>query len=180
MSKPTSHHVWPVQCVNLLRPSPPYMGKWLGSSLVRVIAVSLFGARPLPKPVKKYCQLDPKWLTSVNFQSNHNVIFIQGNALNRKCLHGHFVPAWMCYLFWTNCPISLWTKTEGIPIPFCDDANVDFYHWVKIKYYASDGLCFVFVFHMVHRGGLIHNSSLKVRVLLQYKNRPSRQRDSPL
>ena len=88
-----------VQCVNSLRPSPPYMGQWLGSSLVRVIAVHLFGTRALRNLTKKYCQLDPKWQISVNFQSNHNVIFIQGNTLNGKCLHGHFVPAWCVTYF---------------------------------------------------------------------------------
>ena len=36
-----------------------YIRQWIGSALVQIIAFRLFGAKPLPKPMLGYCQLDP-------------------------------------------------------------------------------------------------------------------------
>ena len=42
-----------------------------GSALVQVMACRSFGAKPLPEPMLKYCQLDPWKHTSVKFESKY-------------------------------------------------------------------------------------------------------------
>ena len=44
--------------VNLLRPSDAYMRRWTGSSLVQIMALRLFGTKPLSEPMLEYCWLD--------------------------------------------------------------------------------------------------------------------------
>ena len=58
-----------IPCISLnsAPPSAVYMRQWIGSVLVHITACCLFGAKPLPKPVLGYCQLDPYEQTSVNF-----------------------------------------------------------------------------------------------------------------
>ena len=47
------------QCVNSSPRCDAYMRQWIGSALVQIMAYSLFGAKPLSKPILGYCQLDP-------------------------------------------------------------------------------------------------------------------------
>ena len=49
----------PLMYLNSSPPSAAYMCQWIGSSLVQIMACRLFGAKPLSKPVLKYCQLYP-------------------------------------------------------------------------------------------------------------------------
>ena len=44
--------------LNSSPPSAAYMCQWIGSALVQIMAWSLFGAKPLSKPMLRYCQLD--------------------------------------------------------------------------------------------------------------------------
>ena len=50
---------------SLINSSPPsaayimYMRQRIGSALVQIMACRLFGAKPLSKPMLRYCQLDP-------------------------------------------------------------------------------------------------------------------------
>ena len=48
-------------------PSAAYLCRWIGSALIQIMAYSLFGAKPLSKPMLGYCQLDPKEQTWVKF-----------------------------------------------------------------------------------------------------------------
>ena len=57
------------QWVNSSPPSAAYMRQWTESSLVRVMACHLFGAKPLPEPMLVYCQLDYWEQVSVKFES---------------------------------------------------------------------------------------------------------------
>ena len=49
------------------------MRLWTGSALVQIMACRLFGAKPLSKPMLRYCQLDTKEQSSVKFQSKCQV-----------------------------------------------------------------------------------------------------------
>ena len=74
------------------------MRQWIGSALVQIMACGLFGAKPLPKPMLGYCQLDPQEQISVKFESNYKALH------SRKCIWkyrlrngAHFVQGW-----WVN------------------------------------------------------------------------------
>ena len=66
--------------VNSSSLSAAYMRQWLGSALVQIMACRLFGAKPLPKPMLGFCQLDPYDQNSVKFQSKHKTFH------SRKCI----------------------------------------------------------------------------------------------
>ena len=57
------------QRVNSSPPCAAYMRQWLRSALVQIKACRLFGAKPLPKPMLGYCQVDPCEQTSWNFNT---------------------------------------------------------------------------------------------------------------
>ena len=40
-------------------PSAAYVSLWIGSALVQIMAVRLFGAKLLSEPLLGYCQFDP-------------------------------------------------------------------------------------------------------------------------
>ena len=40
---------------NSLRPSDAYMRRWIGSSLVQIMACRMFCAKPLSEPMREYC-----------------------------------------------------------------------------------------------------------------------------
>ena len=65
--------------------SATYMHQWIGSSLVKVMASRLFGAKPLPEPMLDYCQLDSWEQVSVKFESEFD------HFHSRKCI-------WKCSL----------------------------------------------------------------------------------
>ena len=44
---------------NSSHPSAAYMRMWIGSTLAQIITCRLFGAKPLSKPMLRYCQLYP-------------------------------------------------------------------------------------------------------------------------
>ena len=44
--------------INTLRLSDTYMYQWTASSLVQVMACHICGVKPLPGPVKAFCQFD--------------------------------------------------------------------------------------------------------------------------
>ena len=50
-------------------PSAAYMRRWTGSALVQVMACRLFGAKPLPEPMRVYYQLDSWEQISLKFKS---------------------------------------------------------------------------------------------------------------
>ena len=57
-----------------------FISQWTGSSLVKVMACHLCGAKPLSEPIMTYCQLDPWKLTLVKFQTKYR------SFLPRKCI----------------------------------------------------------------------------------------------
>ena len=73
------------------------MRQWIGSTLVQVMACRLFGAKPLPEPMRAYivnCTLGNK------FHLNRNsYIFIQENAIENAVgqIGGHFVQGQMSW-----------------------------------------------------------------------------------
>ena len=62
-----------VQLVNS-SPGAAYMRQWIWSALVQIMTCRLFGAKPLPKPMLCYCQLDPWKQTSLKFESNYKTL----------------------------------------------------------------------------------------------------------
>ena len=62
--------------VKLLRPSETctYMHQWTGSSLVQVMACSLYKAKPLSKPMLIYSKMDPQGQISVRFESKLKMV----------------------------------------------------------------------------------------------------------
>ena len=55
--------------INSSSPSAAYMRHSIGSALVQVMACRLFGAKPIPEPIRPCCQLDPWEQTSMQFES---------------------------------------------------------------------------------------------------------------
>ena len=45
--------------INSSPPSAANMRRWKGSTLIQIMALRLFGAKPLPETTLAYCQLDP-------------------------------------------------------------------------------------------------------------------------
>ena len=58
----------------------PFLNPWTGSSLVQVMACHLFSAKPQPKQIMIYCQLDPKEQTSAKSESKFE------HFLSQKCI----------------------------------------------------------------------------------------------
>ena len=53
-------NVWHLRkAFNLSPLSAAYMGQWIRSALVQIMACRLFGAKPFSKPMLEYCYLDP-------------------------------------------------------------------------------------------------------------------------
>ena len=50
-----------------------------GPALLQVMACRLLGAKPLPKPMQTYCQVDAKERTSIKSESKYKT-FCHGNA----------------------------------------------------------------------------------------------------
>ena len=78
----------PVAGCDLLNSSPPsatYMRQWTGSTLVQVMACRLFGAKPLPEPMRVYCWLNSWEQISEKFESEFY------HFHSRKCI-------WNCRL----------------------------------------------------------------------------------
>ena len=82
--------------LNSSPPSAAYMHWWTGSSLLQVTACRLFGAKPLPKPMSAYCQLDSLEQFSVKFESEfchfHSRKFIRECPLPKW---QPFCPGWV-------------------------------------------------------------------------------------
>ena len=51
---------YPLHATQSLRPSDANTRQWGSSSLVGVMVCRLFGAKPLPEPMRLYCQFNPK------------------------------------------------------------------------------------------------------------------------
>ena len=78
-------------------PSVAYMHRWTGSTLFQIMAWRRDGAKPLSKPMLKYCWLDPWEQTSVKSQSKFR------HFHSRKCIGkcrlkngGHVSSSSMC------------------------------------------------------------------------------------
>ena len=86
------HGITKPQWVNLSPSSATYKRQWIGWALVKIMACRIFSAKPLPKPIQDYYQLDPQEQTSMKFESKYK------NFHSRKCIWnyrlrngGHFV-----------------------------------------------------------------------------------------
>ena len=55
-------------------PSAPYMCQWVRSALVQIMALSLFGAKPLSRLMLGYGHLEP-WKQTLQWNSNRNTKF---------------------------------------------------------------------------------------------------------
>ena len=64
------------------------MRHWTGSSLVHVMACRPFGAKPLPKPMMTYFQLDPQKQSSIKFLSKSNHFHW------KNCIWKYRLPKW--------------------------------------------------------------------------------------
>ena len=72
-----------------------YVCRWIGSSLVKVMAWRLFGPKPLPKPTLTYCQLDHR--TSFKLESKYEYFLSRKFAnIYRLQYGGHFVSVSNC------------------------------------------------------------------------------------
>ena len=71
-----------------------YMHRWIGSSLVQILACRLFGTKPLSEPMLAYCKLHPWEQVSAKFHSKFK------HFHSRKCLlrNGSHV----------DCSVSIW------------------------------------------------------------------------
>ena len=88
-----------ISVINSSSPSTPYIRQWNGWSLVQVMACRLFGAKPLPKPMLLYCQLDSWEQVSVKFESE----FCYFHSI--KCILKWCLPKWRPF-----CPGGRWVK----------------------------------------------------------------------
>ena len=71
--------------LNSSPPSAAYMRHWIRSTLVQIMACCLFGAKPLFKPMLRYCQLDPYEQTSVKFLSKYKTFHLWNAPVNIVC-----------------------------------------------------------------------------------------------
>ena len=104
-----------------LPPSAAYIHQWTGSSLVRVMACRLFGAKPLPEPMLVYCQLDSWEQVTVNVESEFY------NFHSTKCIWKCRLPKWRPFCprgdelsnipTWTDCreEVSIFTGGQFWP-----------------------------------------------------------------
>ena len=96
----------PIPVNHLLRwfnsspPSAAYMHQWIRSSLVQIMASCLFGAKPLPKPVLGYCQLDPYKLQWNNNQNTK--LFIHENASENTVCEMAAILSWGRWVYIGN------------------------------------------------------------------------------
>ena len=74
--------------INSSPPCAAHMRPWTGSALVQVMACHLFGAKPLPKPMQAYCQLDTWEQISVKFEWEFYIFH------SRKCIWKCRLPEW--------------------------------------------------------------------------------------
>ena len=74
--------------INSSPPNDVYMCQWTVSSLVRVMACRLFGAKPFPEPMLTCCQLDAWEQISMNFEAEFYHLH------SRKCIWKCRLPKW--------------------------------------------------------------------------------------
>ena len=75
------------------------MRQWTGSAFVKVMACRLFGAQPLPEPMRVYCQLDSWDQISVKFESE----FYHFYSMHFKLSSAKMVPI-LSRERWVNSP----------------------------------------------------------------------------
>ena len=61
------------------------MRQWTQQTLLHVMACRLCDAKPLPRPMLTYCQLDPWEPTSVKFESKYEAFIHQNSFENVLC-----------------------------------------------------------------------------------------------
>ena len=79
------------------------MRQWTGSTLIRVMACRLFGAKLLCEPVQEYCELDPHEQTAV--KSSWKITHLYSMKCIWKCRlwnGGHLVSALIFECCWQN------------------------------------------------------------------------------
>ena len=78
---PWYEHNFNFSAIVIISPNAAYMNQWTWSTLVQVMDCRLFGAKPLPKPMLAYCQLNRWEQTSGKFESNYTTFhFLQGKT----------------------------------------------------------------------------------------------------
>ena len=103
----------------LINSSPPgvaYMRWWTGSAVVQVMACCLFSAKPLPKPMGTYCQLDPEEQSS----KQNTKLFIEEIAFeNVVCEMAAFLSRgrWVKIPFQCQCWLQLMYPMYSAPLP---------------------------------------------------------------
>ena len=117
--------------INSLRPSDAYMCQWTRSALFQIMACRLIGAKPLPKPMLTYCQLDPKEQTS--FVSKYKTLN------SRQCIwkhrlqnDGHFIQDEMINVKKFPHNISVQNSILSHAGAFYNDYCPRISFWVKI------------------------------------------------
>ena len=91
-SKSKHSPIWTFSLIshnNSSSPRAAYMRQWNGSLLVQIMAWRLFSAKPLSKPMLRYCQLNPYKQSSVKFKPNFS--FTEMHLQYRLRNGGHFV-----------------------------------------------------------------------------------------
>ena len=84
--------------------SPPYMHKWTGSPLDRVMACRLFSTKPLPEPMLSYCHLDSREQISVKIESVFYSVSEKLSWLIRHLSDGLYI----FYINLWNFPSDIW------------------------------------------------------------------------
>ena len=106
-----------------------------GSALVQLMACRLFGAKPLPKPMLTYCQLDSWEQISVKFESEFY------HFHSRKCIWYCRLPKWRPFcpggdeLKWgvlcaeTSSRVTLYTAGHlHTAVPHCSHSRAPIVH----------------------------------------------------
>ena len=92
--------------INSSPPSAAYMRKWITSAFVQIKACSLFGAKPLSKPMLGYYQLDPWEQNSEIWIKIQNLSFTKNSSEDIVCE----MTAIMFGGRWVNvyCKLHIW------------------------------------------------------------------------
>ena len=121
-----------IKCTCTFNSSPicaAYMRQWTRSALVQVMACRLFGAKPLPKPMLHYCQLDSWERISVKFESKFYHFHLKNALKLSSVCNEHCVCCWLSTDYVLSHPqVQRWPGLGLIHI-YTGQALEEFLRW---------------------------------------------------